>query len=210
MICKCRICGNVVRVIHTGGGTLSCCGQPIKEPVEDDWPLPEVLDIQTHTIWEGRQWLRPRLKHGTDCPLCQQRAQVYKRKLSSGMAWGLIMFYRHVDGDTDKWLHVPSSTDLSRLGGDWAKLKRWGLIEARGDVRDDGGKHSGWWRITEDGIAFVRGILSVPSHFTEYNGRVLRLVEDKVTTIQKSLGSKFSYDELMSMPISDEETEGAI
>ncbi|MCK4857200.1 MAG: desulfoferrodoxin FeS4 iron-binding domain-containing protein, partial [candidate division Zixibacteria bacterium] len=24
---KCEICGNIVEVVHTGGGTLVCCGQ---------------------------------------------------------------------------------------------------------------------------------------------------------------------------------------
>ena len=27
---KCEICGNIVEVLHVGGGTLVCCGQPMK------------------------------------------------------------------------------------------------------------------------------------------------------------------------------------
>jgi superoxide reductase len=27
---KCEICGNIVEVMHVGGGTLACCGQPMK------------------------------------------------------------------------------------------------------------------------------------------------------------------------------------
>ena len=27
---KCDICGNIVEVLHTGGGDLVCCGQPMK------------------------------------------------------------------------------------------------------------------------------------------------------------------------------------
>jgi len=27
---KCEICGNIVEVIHAGGGQLVCCGQPMK------------------------------------------------------------------------------------------------------------------------------------------------------------------------------------
>jgi superoxide reductase len=27
---KCEICGNIVEVLHEGGGTLVCCGQPMK------------------------------------------------------------------------------------------------------------------------------------------------------------------------------------
>ncbi len=27
---KCEICGNIVEVLHVGGGELVCCGQPMK------------------------------------------------------------------------------------------------------------------------------------------------------------------------------------
>jgi len=27
---KCDVCGNIVEVLHVGGGTLVCCGQPMK------------------------------------------------------------------------------------------------------------------------------------------------------------------------------------
>ena len=29
----CKLCGNIVGLIHAGGGTLSCCGQPMQELV---------------------------------------------------------------------------------------------------------------------------------------------------------------------------------
>jgi superoxide reductase len=28
-IFKCQVCGNMVDLVHVGGGTLSCCGQPM-------------------------------------------------------------------------------------------------------------------------------------------------------------------------------------
>ncbi|PIS30277.1 MAG: desulfoferrodoxin [Candidatus Marinimicrobia bacterium CG08_land_8_20_14_0_20_45_22] len=31
---KCEICGNVVEVVHEAGGTLVCCGQPMKLMIE--------------------------------------------------------------------------------------------------------------------------------------------------------------------------------
>ncbi len=37
-IYKCEICGNIVEVLHVGGGTLVCCGQPmtlLKEATAD-------------------------------------------------------------------------------------------------------------------------------------------------------------------------------
>jgi len=30
-IYKCEVCGNIVEVLHTGIGTLVCCGQPMKK-----------------------------------------------------------------------------------------------------------------------------------------------------------------------------------
>lgn len=27
---KCNVCGNIVEVVHAGGGTLVCCGQPMQ------------------------------------------------------------------------------------------------------------------------------------------------------------------------------------
>ncbi len=32
---KCGKCGNIVEVLHVGGGTLACCGEPMKELTEN-------------------------------------------------------------------------------------------------------------------------------------------------------------------------------
>ncbi|MDR1873559.1 MAG: desulfoferrodoxin [Synergistaceae bacterium] len=32
---KCGICGNIVEVLHAGGGPLTCCGDPMKVLVEN-------------------------------------------------------------------------------------------------------------------------------------------------------------------------------
>ena len=29
-IYKCELCGNIVEVVHAGGGDLACCGQDMK------------------------------------------------------------------------------------------------------------------------------------------------------------------------------------
>lgn len=34
-IFKCSICGNIVELIHVGGGVLVCCGQPMDEMKEN-------------------------------------------------------------------------------------------------------------------------------------------------------------------------------
>lgn len=32
---KCSLCGNIVEVVHAGGGTLVCCGKPMDHLVEN-------------------------------------------------------------------------------------------------------------------------------------------------------------------------------
>ena len=32
---KCEVCGNIVEVLHAGGGQLVCCEQPMKQMVEN-------------------------------------------------------------------------------------------------------------------------------------------------------------------------------
>ena len=34
-IYKCEVCGNIVEVLHAGGGELVCCGQPMKLMAEN-------------------------------------------------------------------------------------------------------------------------------------------------------------------------------
>jgi superoxide reductase len=34
-IFKCGVCGNIVEVVHLGGGELVCCGQPMNELIEN-------------------------------------------------------------------------------------------------------------------------------------------------------------------------------
>lgn len=34
-IYKCEVCGNIVEMVHVGGGTLVCCGQPMSRLVEN-------------------------------------------------------------------------------------------------------------------------------------------------------------------------------
>lgn len=34
-IYKCEVCGNIVEVLHAGGGELVCCGQPMKHLEEN-------------------------------------------------------------------------------------------------------------------------------------------------------------------------------
>jgi superoxide reductase len=55
-IYKCNVCGNIVEVLHVGGGQLVCCGQPmelLKEKTEDvgkEKHVPVIEETETGVI----------------------------------------------------------------------------------------------------------------------------------------------------------------
>lgn len=156
----------------------------------------------TVTLGAARQHLRDGLAgKGIECPCCRQFAKVYKRKLSSSMAYALVLIYRYFQVHTDEaWLHVPNYLNgfgVVARGGDWSKLVHWGHIEERPEEREDGCKHAGEWRITEAGKRFAAAVETAPKHLYFYNGQVTALSAEQ-TFIREALGNHFHYDELMN------------
>lgn len=152
--------------------------------------MPAPLDPATPLL-AVKNWLRSEAREGTVCPACEQRVQVYRRRLNSGMAHSLIRMY--LAGGLD-FVHVPTAVgSRSREEG---KLRYWGLIEEETtEHRPDGGR-TGHWRVTKLGELFVLNQAKVYSHARVYNGRCLGLVGDLIT-IEDALAAKFNYTDLM-------------
>lgn len=147
------------------------------------------------TLREAQEWLRLYMANGGEiCPCCKQRAQVYRRRLSSGVARVLICMLRLEDklGDEEKFLHTPS---LPVTSHESAQAQWWRLIEEKGEEREDGGR-AGYWRLTDRGRAFVRGELTIPKHAVVYNGKLMGFDLDEVD-IHACLGKKFDLQQLM-------------
>ena len=165
-----------------------------------------VADQKT-TLGEAKKWLRVRFGKGATCPCCNQFVKLYKRPFNKSMAYVLLLMECHFRGDVvEEWLHVPSYiaemvSDNPRraaaVRGDWAKLKFWGLIEEKPDVRSDGSPRVGYWKLTPLGRQFVRRQAKVPSHVYIYNGEPLQRAVEDLITIDDALGTEFNYDEIM-------------
>jgi len=166
-----------------------------------------VSDPKT-TLVAAKKWLRARFGKGAACPCCNQFVKLYKRRMSKSMAYVLLLMESYFRGDiVDEWLHVPSY--ISEMvadhpqraavirGGDWAKLKLWGLIEEKQDVRKDGSPRVGYWKLTPLGRQFARRQVKVPGHVYIYNGEPLQRVVEEQITIDDALGTEFNYDEIM-------------
>lgn len=149
-------------------------------------------------------------KQGAVCPCCDRFGKVYKRKFHSSMSAVLILLYRHAvsskvttDVANRGFIHTPTLINAATnpgvaaaIRGDFAKMRYWGLIEEGKTAAPTDKKYSGSWRITGEGARFVEGSTKIREYVWIYNTKALGFDGESIS-IQDSLGSRFSYRELM-------------
>lgn len=148
------------------------------------------------TLQDAKEYLKKNFNEGCSCPACGQFVRLYKRKLGSPQARGLILLYSLHRSTGKEWIHIRKIIEQVNVHGDFAKMVYWGLIEEHSN-EDEDKKNSGLWRITEKGKRFVRNEIKIPSHALVFNGK-LQGFSGTTTDIVDSLGKKFSYRELMA------------
>ena len=143
---------------------------------------------------EAQKQVRDGWRKGTRCPCCGQMVKLYRRKMYAAVIRDLIGLYhrRH-----DHFHHVSTFCYNKKSGGgDFAKLRYWGLIEEKTEPGNPFKRKSGYWKITEIGIAFVENRAFCPQYVLVYNQRA-RYFEGENIDIEQALGEQFNYQELM-------------
>lgn len=156
-----------------------------------------------YTLDEALEVIKQELREkvigkGGRCPVCDQFAKVYKRKIYARAVVGLIRIYNLTEDD-ESYYHITkiNPTNVSG-GGDFAKLVHWGLAEEMPkDPEDKKKKTSGFWRITPLGRDFVELKATVPAYIMTYNSQCLKVFGEP-STIKDALGEHFDYEKLMS------------
>jgi len=154
------------------------------------------------TIEEAKAFLQENAEKGTKCPCCDKYVQIYNRKITSSMAYGLIRLYLYAveNGKLGEYLHIEDifkSLDVpSSIRGDMPKLRFWGLIEPLPGEYEWMQPQNGMYKITDKAISFIRGETSVNASARIYNNRLLSW-DKKLITISQALKNKFNYKELM-------------
>jgi hypothetical protein len=139
---------------------------------------------------------------GMHCPCCGRWGKVYKYKLNSTIARGLIWMYSvSPSGD---WVNI------QERGPKWllrtkslSTAKHWGLIERLPNDSDEDVRHSGVWRLTARGIQFVKNRTLIEEHVFIFDDTIVKKSKDMASIID-CLGKKFSYQELMNSRMSDD------
>ena len=129
------------------------------------------------------------------CPCCLRHAQVYHRKLNGTMANFLIRLYKA--GGADDYVHIKDFIGGKGTGsGDFSKAAYWGLIVPMENT-DEKKRCSGYWHLTEMGVAFVQGRLGIREFALVFDGEVIGHT-GKTVYINDCIGVEFDYFELMN------------
>lgn len=156
------------------------------------------------TLQETKQYLREHWDEGAECPACTQFVKIYRRKITSSMAYALILLYQYFESNPDQeyvhmndYLNSIEGLPFPVKSGDNAKLRYWDLLEEKPEQREDGSNRAGFWKLTELGRQFVQGEATVKSHVKVFNSKRYGELLGEEITIREALGNKFNYNELM-------------
>ena len=157
------------------------------------------------TLGEAKKFLHDNWDVGAVCPCCTQMVKLYHRPITSSMAYALILLYKYVEASDGIIEYIHMNNYLNSLdipfpvkSGDNAKLRYWGLIEEKVEIRKDGSKRAGYWRVTELGKQFARGEIGVQQYARVFSSKCYGLAGEHIG-IRDALGKKFNYNELMSL-----------
>lgn len=126
------------------------------------------------TIGEARAYVRQGARRGTRCPCCGSVVKIRERRITPVMGQGLVLACRYLEHMTGgsgwidlgwffKTMHRRGLIHGKESGGDYAKLRFFGLIEPKKPIvppatRSGGGR----WGITQLCRGFVHGHATVP------------------------------------------------
>jgi len=159
------------------------------------------------TLASAIKWFRLKVGIGADnrgpgchCPLCGKAWQKQVRPMNATALKALLLFYYKVkERPARNYYHwwrtiYPNPEHGLTMGGDFAKLRHWGLIEPK--PADSPGKSDGFYRITDRGRKFINGEIALPGNVIIWRGQ-MEGVEGKPIYVWDALGGRTDWRELM-------------
>ena len=139
------------------------------------------------TLGEAKAHLMANIDAGTPCPCCNQRVQLYRRRLRANHARFLVDLVR-LSTPEEPWVHYRRCFFRGR---DYNFLPDFGLAET-------GPTGSGLWRPTQLGVSFVTDDARVPAWVGIYNNTLISRSEETVTIHHCLVGTSFDLEALLS------------
>ena len=150
--------------------------------------------MRIETIEQGKIHVQQGLSDGVTCPCCQQHCQKYDRHLYSDPVAALCRLYRLTGGEPGIFKHMRDIGTPKTGGGDFSKLRHWGLISAAPKELHNNPKTktSGMWALTEKGRLFVDGAILLPRKCMVFNNHNYGFIGDQISVLD-ALKEDFDY-----------------
>lgn len=150
----------------------------------------------TTTVEHVKLWLKAHMGKGVDCPACGRVVKMYPRHIGPSMASALLALYRAHGTD---FANVTSVWDRLQYA-DAPKLRYWDLLEPhrtdRDGARPDGERAV--FRVTDKGVAFIMGRVTVPNTALTFDTRCFGLEGDPISFVQALRSDAFDLAALMA------------
>lgn len=148
----------------------------------------------TTTVEHAKLWTRANMSEGVDCPVCTRNVKMYRRRLTPAMASAVRTSYRAHGTDWHRTANLWSRTE----DADGQKLRYWGLVVPERDPKTNPKGRTGVWRVTDLGVEWLAGRVTVSSHALVFDSRCFGLVGDQVTFEDALNDDGFDLAELMA------------
>ncbi len=159
-------------------------------------------DCRKYTIPYVRNFIKEHTEKDFCCPVCDRKVFTYKRSINDVMAISLIRLYRYSiergDDPLTTFVHVSNFGVLRGRagGGDFAKLRFWGLVSEEPPVNSKLKPRSGYWRMTESGVSFALKKTEVSKNVHVRLNKPI-LFSQATISIQQCLNEPFQYQEII-------------
>lgn len=161
-----------------------------------EWEWPESTNIvnidESMSLREAHARVWANLDRGVFCPCCQRMARRYARRFHREMAVFLVYLVRAFAAKAD-WHElrslIPGGRSSPKASTDGSYLVQWGLVKRHP-------KHTGIYRPTDAGIAFVHGQTAAPKIAWVYGGRAVSFSRERCY-ITEVLGDRIDVLEML-------------
>lgn len=132
---------------------------------------------------------------GGDCPCCKRHGKYNGYSITKTDAKALVWIF--VNGNKDGWVHMPTQAPREFMRAkSFTNLRYWALIENYPNDNKDV-KGSGFWRVTNKGIKYMRGEMQLPKKAFVFDRTLVGFSEQQVF-FRECFKDHFNLEEVMN------------
>jgi len=136
------------------------------------------------------------------CPTCKQQVRINKDKQTDSSTKNLLnLYYLTKTQPENKWFPSSKFCKGRNGAGRFAALRHHGIISEmkpnQNNTNDGQKRNSGLWTLTDKGIQYCEGKITIPKYILTFNRQFIGTEGDQMH-ITDFLDETFNYNEIMN------------